>query len=193
VAHRSLTPSRPALAATPLTRRRGRRRLATAATALAVTLTVLVGASVAGLLPVRLMRVDAGSMEPALSAGDLVLVDHGVEGLRRRDVVAAHHPVTGASLVKRVVGFPGDRIALEDGVLVVNGEPQCEPGIDPDRLDGVWFGPVTVPDGTLFLLGDARADSIDSRAFGAVPLDDVVGVVRGRVWPSPGALPSPRC
>jgi signal peptidase I len=95
--------------------------------------------------------------------------------------------------VKRVVGLPGDQVGLEDGVLVVNGEPRCESGIDPAPLDGVWFGPVTVPEGRVFLLGDSREHSIDSRDFGPVELDDVVGVVQVRVWPSPGALTSLGC
>jgi signal peptidase I len=61
------------------------------------------------------------------------------------------------------------------------------------RLDGVWFGPVTVPPGELFLLGDDRDSSIDSRAFGTVPELDVRGRVDNRLWPSPGALAGDRC
>ena len=186
---------------TPAVGRRGprggavpwRRRLASAATALLVVLGLLAAASLAGLLPVQLVRVDSGSMQPTLSSGDLVAVRHGTDGLHRMDVVAAEHPLTGAPLVKRVVGVPGDSVGLEDGVLVVNGEPRCEAGIDAELLAGVFFGPVTVPDGTVFLLGDAREDSVDSRAFGPVALDDVVGVVQGRIWPSPGGLPSLGC
>ena len=185
---------------TPAVRHRGRhaaaprrRRTASVATVLLVVLALLTGASLAGLLPLQLMRVDSGSMAPTLSAGDLVLVQHGVDGLQRMDVVAASHPHTGAPLVKRAVGLPGDRVGLEDGVLVVNGERRCEAGIDPELLDGVFFGPVTVPEGAVFLLGDARGESVDSRSFGPVPLDDVVGVVQARIWPSPGGLPSQGC
>ncbi|WP_409332889.1 signal peptidase I [Trujillonella humicola] len=183
----------------PQVRRRGRhaaprrRRASSVAVGLVVVLALLTGASLAGLLPLQLMRVDSGSMRPTLSAGDLVLVRHGVDGLRRMDVVAAEHPLTGAPLVKRAVGLPGDTVGLEDGVLVVNGERRCEAGIDPDLLDGVFFGPVTVPDGSVFLLGDARGDSVDSRAFGPVPLDAVLGVVEVRVWPAPGGLPAQGC
>ncbi|MGY1772506.1 signal peptidase I [Blastococcus sp. SYSU D00813] len=170
-----------------------RRRTASVATVLLLVLALLTAASLAGLLPLQLMRVDAGSMRPTLAPGDLLLVRQGVEGLQRMDVVAARHPDTGASVVKRAVGLPGDVVGLEDGVLVVNGEPRCEAGIDPEVVDGVYFGPVTVPEGTVFLLGDARGDSVDSRSFGPVPLDDVVGVVQVRVWPSPGGLPSQGC
>ena len=167
--------------------------MARAATALAAAAVLLVAASVAGLLPLQPMRVDSDSMQPTLAAGDLVLVEHDPGRIRRGDVVAARHPVTGGLLVKRVAGTGGDRVAIEDGRLVVNGEPVCEVGVDPARLDGVFFGPVTVPAGELFLLGDARAGSVDSRAFGPVALGEVVGAVRARVWPAPGGLPAHGC
>ncbi|WP_158579868.1 signal peptidase I [Geodermatophilus marinus] len=153
-------------------------------------LAVAVAASVAGLLPLQLMRVQSTSMEPTLAAGDLLLVHHGRHPVARGDVVAATDPLGSGLLVKRVVGLGGDRVALEDGVLVVDGEPVCEPAIDPALMDGVWFGPVTVPPGELFLLSDHRDGGIDSRAFGTVPESALLGPVTGRVWPDPGALPS---
>ncbi|HEV7872170.1 MAG TPA: signal peptidase I [Modestobacter sp.] len=164
-----------------------------AATVLAGLLVVLLAASVTGLLPVRVMRVGSGSMAPAVQTGDLVVVVPPSGPVQRRDVVAAPHPDTGVLLVKRVVAVGGDRVALEDGVLVVDGVAVCEPSIDPARLDGVWFGPVTVPAGRLFLLGDDRGESIDSRDFGPVPAAEVTGVVPARVWPSPGRLPREHC
>ncbi|MGY1732152.1 signal peptidase I [Geodermatophilus sp. SYSU D01045] len=154
---------------------------------------LLVAASVAGLMPLQPMRVDSDSMRPALAAGDLVLVEHDPGPIGRMDVVAIRSPVTGGLLVKRVVGTAGDRVALEDGRLVVDGERVCEAGIDHSRLDGVFFGPVTVPAGELFLLGDARGDSVDSRAFGTVAVTEVVGTVRARIWPAPGALAAHGC
>ncbi len=150
-------------------------------------------ASVAGLLPVQVMRVGSGSMAPTVAAGDLVLAEHTPGPVGRRDVVVVAHPVTGTLLVKRVVALGGDEVSIEDGVLVVDAVPVCEPSIDPARLDGVWFGPVTVPDGEVFLLGDDRGGSIDSRAFGPVPAGTVTAVVRTRLWPAPGGLPVDRC
>lgn len=105
-------------------------------------------------------------MSPTIAAGDLVLVERGGGTVERRDVVVVDHPETGALLVKRAVAIGGDRLAIEDGVLVVNGERVCEPDIDPARLDGVFFGPVTVARGEVFLLGDDRASSIDALAEG---------------------------
>jgi signal peptidase I len=132
-------------------------------------------------------------MAPALSVGDVVLVVPDGGEIERRDVVVVRHPDTGEQLVKRVVGVAGDRVRLEDGVLLVDDEPACEPSIDPDRIDGVFSGTVTVPEGRLFLLGDDRQSSVDSRDFGPVPVADVVGVIGVRLWPSPGPLPADRC
>jgi signal peptidase I len=149
--------------------------------------------SVTGLLPVQLMRVDSGSMAPTVSPDDLLVVERDAGPVERRDVVVVLHPDSGALLVKRVVALGGDRVAIEDGVLVVDGEDVCEPSIDPARQDGVWFGPVTVPAGQVFVLGDDRDSSIDSRDFGAVPVADVLGLVHARLWPAPGRLPVEAC
>jgi signal peptidase I len=177
---------------TPVSRspvRQGR-RIRRSLTGLALALLVLVVASVVGLLPVQIMRVGSDSMSPTIAAGDLVLLDRGNGAVERMDVVVVDRPDTDVLLVKRAVALEGDEVSIEDGVLVVNGADVCEPTIDPARLDGVWFGPVTVPQGRLFLLGDDRDSSIDSRAFGTVSADDVTGVVSNRLWPSPGALPA---
>jgi signal peptidase I len=169
--------------------RTGRRGLSLLGLALLLT----VAGSVAGLLPVQLMRVGSGSMAPTVAAGDLLVVERGAAAVSRRDVVVVPHPDTGVLLVKRVVAVGGDQVGLEDGVLVVDGEPVCEPSIDPARQDGVWFGPVAVPAGEVFLMGDDRADSIDSRDFGSVPAVDVEGRVRLRAWPDPGRLATGSC
>jgi signal peptidase I len=156
----------------------------------AVVVLLLVG-SVVGVLPVRLMRVDTGSMVPTISPGDLLVVHTWGGPPARMDVVAVE--AQGEVLVKRVAAVGGDRVAIEDGVLVVNGSTVCETATDPSVLDGVWIGPLAVPPGELFLLGDNRGDSIDSRTFGSVPEADVVGLVSGRVWPHPGGLPPDAC
>ena len=156
-------------------------------------LVLTVAASVSGLLPLQIVRVESGSMAPTLGPGDLVLVERNPGRVERRDVVVVPDPQTGERLVKRVAAVGGDTLRLDDGVLVVDDEPVCEPGIDPDRIDGVFFRTVTVPDGELFLLGDDRRDSVDSRDFGTVAESEVVGLVRGRVWPSPGGLSAELC
>jgi signal peptidase I len=170
----------------------GRTWLRRSVTGLPIAVVVLLASSMTGLLPVQVMRVGSDSMSPTIATGDLVLLDRS-GGVERMDIVAVEHPDTGVLLVKRAVGVGGDRVSIEDGVLVVNGAGVCEPAIDPVRLDGVWFGPVTVPSGAIFVLGDDRASSIDSRAFGTVSAGAVRGLVEGRLWPAPGALPEDRC
>ncbi|MBJ7454361.1 MAG: signal peptidase I [Blastococcus sp.] len=162
-------------------------------TGLLAALALLVAASVSGVLPVQVTRVFAESMSPTIRDGDLVLVEHGADTFARRDVVAATSPETGEQLIKRIVAVGGDRVAIQDGILVVNGTAACEPSIDPEGMDGVWSGTTVVPSGSVFLMGDERDLSIDSRDFGPVALEDVSGLVRTRVWPSPGALPVDRC
>jgi signal peptidase I len=160
-----------------------------AGTGIATGLGLLAVAFAAGVLPVGPVVVESGSMAPTLRDGDHVLLDHGSSDVRRGDVVALDDPAGSGLLVKRVVAVGGDRVAIEDGVLVVGGRPVAEPGIDRSRIDGVYVGPLTVPAGRIWVLGDDRGDSVDSRQFGPVPLDSVQGRVVGRVWPDPGPLP----
>ena len=142
-----------------------------------VVLVVGLGASALALEP---FTVESSSMSPTLDAGDQVVAEKLVSGwlsLDRGDVVVLRPPASPALMVKRVVALPGDQVGLEDGRLVVNGRPVTEPYVDHATVDGVYFGPLVVAPGTVFVLGDARADSVDSRVFGVVPVDRVVGRV----------------
>ena len=171
--------------------RDGTSRLRGAVLWLATGAALLLVAATSGLLPVQPMRVDSDSLTPTVASGDLLLVRHGQGPVARGDVVAVTSPLDDGLLVKRAVAVGGDEVAVEDGVLVVDGVAVCEPAIDPAHLDGVWFGPVAVPEGHLFLLSDARDGSVDSRSFGPVPESSLVGTVPARLWPDPGPLPSP--
>jgi signal peptidase I len=131
-------------------------------------------------------KTDGPSMLPTLHSGDQVLVDKRAYGgalPRLGDLVVFHRPRTGEVTLKRVVGLPGDTVGIEDGVLVVNGRHRIESYAVPDAIDSVYFGPVRVRAGTVFVLGDNRADSIDSRDFGAVTKGELIGRVRGLIWP----------
>jgi signal peptidase I len=127
-------------------------------------------------------RIPSESMAPALHPGDQALVTK-VGTPARGDLVAFHAPRTGEILLKRVVAVGGDTVGLEDGVLVVDGRQVREPYTDPDAIDSVYFGPVKVRPGTIFVMGDNRANSDDSRDFGAVPTDRIIGRAVARVWP----------
>jgi signal peptidase I len=129
-------------------------------------------------------KIPSESMAPVLEPGDQALVTKLGGAPERGDLVAFHAPRTGEVTLKRVVAVGGDSVGIEDGVLVVNRRKQREAYVaDPDAIDSVYFGPVTVPKGSLFMLGDNRANSKDSREFGAVPADRVIGRATARVWP----------
>ncbi|MCU1377125.1 MAG: signal peptidase [Acidimicrobiales bacterium] len=132
------------------------------------------------------LRVTSVSMEPTLRAGDQLLVDklsYRLHAPRRNDLIVFSRPGNGQLMVKRIVGLPGETVAIEDGVLVVNGRPRREPYVDQRMVDSVYFGPKTVPDDTVFVMGDNRGDSIDSRSYGPVEVEAIVGRVLWRMWP----------
>jgi signal peptidase I len=130
--------------------------------------------------------VPARSMAPTLQLGDHVLVNklaYRTGDPQRGDLAVVKAPRTGELLLKRVVGVGGDEVEIRDGVLYVNGRAPREPYVDHDAIDSVYFGPVRVAAGRLFVLGDNRANSDDSRQLGPVAEDDAIGRVDLRVWP----------
>ncbi len=166
----------------------GSRRLLPVSLVLAVVVVLLLG------LVGHPVRVRSQSMEPTLRPGDHLLVrTWGVGSARpaRGQLVVLRGP-DGADLVKRVAGLPGDEVGIADGLLVVDGVEVPEPYLDQPSVDGTWFGPVVVPPGEVFVLGDHRADSIDSRRFGTVPWAAITGIVVSRLWPvgGPGISPT---
>ncbi len=142
-------------------------------------------------LPVRAyvaepFAIPSESMAPTLRPGDHVLVEklsYRFGSPRRGDLVVFRSPDGGALAVKRIVGLAGDRVAIEDGVLAIDGHVQREPYVDHATVDSVYFGPVVVPRGDVFVMGDNRADSHDSRDYGAVPRRSLIGRVLTTLWP----------
>lgn len=132
------------------------------------------------------VRVQSGSMAPTLRPGDSVIVNklaYRFGDPRRRDLVVLRRPRDRELMLKRVVGVGGDRVGVEDGVLHVNGRAVDEPFVDRRLVDSVYFGPVRVPSGAVFVMGDERSNSLDSRTFGAVPRSQILGRVDARIWP----------
>ncbi|HRR77831.1 MAG TPA: signal peptidase I [Ruminococcus sp.] len=133
-------------------------------------------------LPV--FRVTGSSMSPTLANDDVVLCIR-TSHYKRGDIVAFHY--NNKVLLKRVIGLPGDIIEIsDDGTVTVNGEEQ-----DEDYITGKALGecdivmPYKVPENRLFVMGDHRAVSIDSRstAVGCVAYENVLGKVLLRVLP----------
>ncbi|WP_329567955.1 signal peptidase I [Kitasatospora sp. NBC_01266] len=127
-------------------------------------------------LDYRPYQVPTGSMSPTIAAGDTVLA-RKVDGAQvgRGDIVVFHDPTWGnATMVKRVVGVGGDTVACCDAQhrFTVNGVPLDEPYVAPGGPPSAAFS-AKVPAGRLFLLGDNRSGSLDSR----VHLDDLAGTV----------------
>lgn len=132
--------------------------------------------------------VDASSMAPLLHEGDRLVVNklsYRFHDPRRGDVVVFEAPSgdgAGDTLVKRVVAVPGEQVAAHGGLVYVDDEPLDEDYLAPAvRTEN--FPDILVPDGTVFVLGDNRAQSIDSRAFGVVAVDDVIGRADAVLWP----------
>jgi len=147
----------------------------------AVGLVALVRVTVAG--PVR---IASQSMEPTLYAGDVVLVDRrtlDLADVRRGDLVTFANPQGGEESLKRVIALSGDTVSMVDAIIHVNGEPVVEPYVDFSDWEGIFMARVEVPAGSVFLLGDNRGNSVDSRDFGAVPADRLDGRVLLRLWP----------
>ena len=132
------------------------------------------------------VRVASTSMSPTLLAGDVVLVDRrgfDVHDLERGDLVTFRSPGTGEESLKRVVGLPGERVAILDAVLHVDDTPVEEPYVDSSEWDGMFTARVVVPPEAVFVLGDNRLSSVDSRDFGPVPSRLLEGRVLVRLWP----------
>ena len=101
---------------------------------------------------------------------------------RRGEVVIFHFPRDKSrDFVKRVVGIPGDTVEIRKGQVYVNGTPRDEPYITRPGVGSL--AETTVPEGTFFVLGDNRAASNDSRDWGPVPFDDIVGRAWVSFWP----------
>jgi signal peptidase I len=157
-----------------------------AASVLVLTALAVVGLRTEVVEPVRVAGV---SMAPTLDKGQVVLVSKRDQEPERGDLITLRSPENGQLVVKRVIGLGGDVVDIRDAILFVNNVRVSEPYVDHETIDALYYGPVTVTIGSVLVMGDARASSIDSRTYGDVPLRDVTGTVVARLWP-PGANPA---
>lgn len=154
--------------------------------------------------------VPSGSMEYTLMPGDHVVVDMSAYGLRvpftditvvprdepgRGDIAVFKSPRDGVRLIKRVVAVGGDRVALQDGHLSINGRPLAGPGapdvehfgdrrawLNLDMGGGPDIDGLVVPPGQVLVVGDHRGNSVDGRHFGLVPASTLYARAVGVVW-----------
>lgn len=128
------------------------------------------------------MLVRGDSMRPTLDPGQRIAVGPPRRTPRRGEVVLLRH--AGLEMVKRVAGLPGERVRLVDGCLEVDGRHVPEPYAvgRPARAGAVELD-VRLGREELLVLGDSRRHSTDSRSFGPVRRDDVIGIVRFAYWP----------
>lgn len=135
-------------------------------------------------------EVEGGSMKPTLQDGDKLVVDkisYRFGEINRFDVIV-FHANENEDYVKRVIGIPGDEIEYKNDQLFINGEYIDEPFLTSFRNSSM-FGSltnnfkVTVPEGHVFVMGDNRRESYDSRHFGPIEIEKIVGKVNIRYWP----------
>jgi signal peptidase I len=140
------------------------------------------------LLLAQATRVYGQSMEPNLHTDQRLVVEKisynrwwPVRSPQRGDVVVFRVDPNADLLIKRVIGLPGDRVEIRAGQVLINGELFNEPYISLPTFGD--YGPVDVPPLYIFVLGDNRGFSNDSRAFGPLPLDNVIGRAWFSYWP----------
>lgn len=155
---------------------------------------VIIGALVVALVVktflIQAFYIPSESMVPTLQVGDRVLVNkqsYRSGDIERGDVVVFDRPGGPGpdgikDLIKRVVALPGETVEGRDGHVYIDGRQLDEPYLPPGTRTSS-FGPEPIPEGHVWVMGDNRGASDDSRRFKAVPVDDVVGRAFVIIWP----------
>ncbi|MDE7037258.1 MAG: signal peptidase I [Lachnospiraceae bacterium] len=150
---------------------------------------LVVVAAISALMATRLfvlIKINGDSMKPTLEDGEIVFIRQ-TKDIEKGDIVGFYYG--GRILLKRAIGSAGDDIDIDqDGTVYVNGEKIDEPYLDKKDLGKCELEfPYQVPEGMIFVLGDNRAISIDSRikSIGCVEKDQIVGKAAVRAWPLP--------
>lgn len=130
------------------------------------------GCSIVG----RNFRNEGSSMEPTLKSGTIVWV-HKKAQYSRGDIIVFTYPLDKTrDFAKRIVGLPGETVEIKEGTVLISGQTLDEPYVLTSST--MSLKPITVPADNYFVLGDNRPRSNDSRSFGPVPKENILGIVR---------------
>ena len=133
----------------------------------------------------QLVIVQGESMQPTLLNNERVLLgrlEYYGTAPKRGDIVVVKYPDVTEDIIKRVIATAGETIEVHDGSVYINGTKLDEPYIQDPIADTT--APTVVPEGTVFVMGDNRNDSLDSRSVGPIALDQVLGRAYAVVWPA---------
>ncbi len=170
---------------------------------LAVVVVAVIVAVVLRTFVVATYSIPSGSMEPTLQIGDRIVVDklsYHLHGVGRSDIIVFSTPPKEncagppvADLVKRVIGLPDETISLSGGHVSIDGHVLAEPWLPtaeqgetnpgPAGTPYSLYRPYRIPAGDVYVMGDNRTESCDSRYWGPVPESTIVGKVDLRIWP----------
>jgi signal peptidase I len=134
------------------------------------------------------VRVEGTSMLPRLEDHDRLFINkfvYRISAIHRGDVVVFHYPRDPEkSYIKRVIGLPGDRLAIERGQVWLNGKPLREGYVPEEYQDMRSYPETVIPEDAYFVMGDHRSISSDSREFGPVDRDLIYGKAVFVYWPT---------
>jgi signal peptidase I len=133
---------------------------------------------------VNTVTVSSDSMAPTICSGAVLLVARLDDGtsVKSGEIVTFTSPEDGAQTIKRVVGIAGQRVAIKDAELHIDGRIVDEPYVDHASIDGVYTATTVVPEGSVFVMGDHRETSIDSRVYGPIATSAVDGRLLWTLW-----------
>ncbi len=125
------------------------------------------------------VRVDGASMDQTLEDGQILLL-YKLSNIDYGDIVVLDEEKEGEIIIKRIIGMPGDTVSINDNTVYVNDEELEEDYAYGETSD---YEEITLGDDEYFILGDNRPISKDSRYFGPVKEDEIIGKVIFRLWP----------
>ena len=125
------------------------------------------------------VRVDGASMDQTLEDGQILLL-YKLSNIDYGDIVVLDEEKEGEIIIKRIIGMPGDTVSIKDNTVYVNDEELEEDYAYGETSD---YEEITLGDDEYFILGDNRPISKDSRYFGPVKEDEIIGKVNFRLWP----------